>query len=275
MELEVISHYPKGRAHETPLVFVHGAYAGAWTWEPHFLPYFAQNGYEAHAVSLRGHAGSDGHESLPFARLSDYVDDVERVMDTLDAPPVLIGHSMGGMVVQKILHRRRVPGAVLMASAPPHGLLTSWISMSLFHPHVLMQLWLAQMFGPRAVNLQILKRALFSDGLSDQDALRYVPRFEAESVMVILDMLALDLPPSTRRLDLPVLVLGAGNDVFIPRGAVDQTARTYGTRSEFFPESAHALMLDPRWLAVAERVRDWLSESVGGSQRSGPLAAAA
>lgn len=46
MKLEVISHLPVGRAHPTPLLFVHGAYSGAWVWDQHFLPYFAKQGYQ-------------------------------------------------------------------------------------------------------------------------------------------------------------------------------------------------------------------------------------
>ncbi|RLC08454.1 MAG: alpha/beta hydrolase, partial [Deltaproteobacteria bacterium] len=55
MKLEVISKYPKGKKHSVPILFIHGAFAGAWCWEEYFLPYFADHGYESHALSLRGH----------------------------------------------------------------------------------------------------------------------------------------------------------------------------------------------------------------------------
>jgi pimeloyl-ACP methyl ester carboxylesterase len=87
MQLEVITRTPKGRARPTPLLFVHGAYGGAWEWDEHFLPYFAERGWVAHALSLRGHAGSDGAEAVRFARLRDYVADVERVAGSLPAQP--------------------------------------------------------------------------------------------------------------------------------------------------------------------------------------------
>ena len=79
MQLEVIARTPKGRARPTPLLFVHGAYGGAWEWDEHFLPYFAERGWVSHALSLRGHAGSDGGESVRYARLRDYLADVEQV----------------------------------------------------------------------------------------------------------------------------------------------------------------------------------------------------
>ena len=58
MNLEVISKYPAGAARPTPLLFVHGAWHGAWCWDEHFLDFFAAHGYAAHALSLRGHGGT-------------------------------------------------------------------------------------------------------------------------------------------------------------------------------------------------------------------------
>jgi pimeloyl-ACP methyl ester carboxylesterase len=64
VKLEIISRYPENRTRATPLLFVHGAFMGAWVWAETVLPYMAQHGYEAHAVSLRGHGQSEGRERL-------------------------------------------------------------------------------------------------------------------------------------------------------------------------------------------------------------------
>ena len=55
MNLELIRRLPAGPARPTPILFVHGAYSSAQLWEPFFLPYFAERGYAAFALSLRGH----------------------------------------------------------------------------------------------------------------------------------------------------------------------------------------------------------------------------
>jgi pimeloyl-ACP methyl ester carboxylesterase len=55
--------------------------------------------------------------------MGDYLDDVQSATDSLGSQPVLIGHSMGGFIVQKYLAKRRAPAAVLMASIPPQGVL--------------------------------------------------------------------------------------------------------------------------------------------------------
>src|SRR5512134_2697443 len=121
MKLEIISKYPQEKTHATPLLFLHGAWHGAWCWE-NFLPYFAMQGYEAHALSLRGHGNSEGREGIRWYSTSDYVADLRQVVKSLSVSPVLIGHSMGGYVVQKHLESQDAPAGVLLASIPTTGI---------------------------------------------------------------------------------------------------------------------------------------------------------
>ena len=57
---EVLTRLPAGKAKATPLLFIHGAYAAAWCWEDHFLPFFAGAGFAVHGLRLAGHGGSPG-----------------------------------------------------------------------------------------------------------------------------------------------------------------------------------------------------------------------
>lgn len=79
MTLEVIVRRPPVTPHPTPLLFVHGAWHGAWCWNEHFLPYFADKGYLAYALSLRGHAGSPPTKPLSLNGIWDYVADVAQI----------------------------------------------------------------------------------------------------------------------------------------------------------------------------------------------------
>jgi len=62
--LEVIDKGSCSEAHPVPLLFVHGGWHGAWCWDDHFVDFFADAGYRAVAVSLRGHGTSP--TSKPF-----------------------------------------------------------------------------------------------------------------------------------------------------------------------------------------------------------------
>lgn len=111
IQLEVISRESAGDAHPTPLLFVHRAWHRAWCWNEHFLPCFAAHSYRSYALSLRGHGTSASPKRFRTARVRDYVEDVAQVAGQLDRPPVLIGHSMGELVVQKYLETHEAPAA--------------------------------------------------------------------------------------------------------------------------------------------------------------------
>src|SRR4051812_12710578 len=106
--LEVIDKGACSDAHPVPLLFVHGAWHGAWCWDEHFLDFFANKGYRALAVSLRGHGNSPTSKALRSCSIADYVDDVASVADSLRTPPVVIGHSMAASSCRIIWNHTRL-----------------------------------------------------------------------------------------------------------------------------------------------------------------------
>ena len=138
--LEVRSRLPSTPARKAPLLFVHGGYCDAWCWDVYFLPWFARRGHAAHALSLRGHGESDGRDMLWVAGLDDYASDVERVAASLPAPPILVGHSMGAAVVERLVATRPVRAAALLAPLPPAGLLTVATRLAAENPDYLLQM---------------------------------------------------------------------------------------------------------------------------------------
>ncbi len=101
--LEIIERHPEKDSGRPPLVFVHGAFTSGECWDEYYLGYFASRGYRSIAISLRGHGKSYGRDILWQFGISDYVNDVASVIESLDRKPVLVGHSMGGLVVQNYL----------------------------------------------------------------------------------------------------------------------------------------------------------------------------
>ena len=151
MNLEVLSRKARGTIHRTPLLFVHGAYVGAWCWEENFLDWFAERGYPVHAVSLRGHGESHGHDRLPDFGLADYAEDVARVAAALPRPPVLIGHSMGALVVQKYFEKAaHAPAMILASPVPSYGLLPSSFALAFTRPALFASLNTVASGGPAA-----------------------------------------------------------------------------------------------------------------------------
>lgn len=256
--LEVLSHLPSRPRHSRPLLFVHGAYTGAWCWEEHFLPYFADQGYSAYALSLRGHGTSWGADNLDWWSIHDYVEDVRRVVAELDETPVLIGHSMGGFVVQKYLETAEAPAAVLMNAVPPQGLLNSSLILAVSRPSLMLDL--NRILEGEMVEPDALRQALFAQPVPPEDLTRYFQHMQRESRRALWDMTLFNLPQTFRMSRPPMLVLGAENDALIPASDVRATGAIYGVGAEIFPDLGHGMMLERDWTQVAERIRSWLDE---------------
>lgn len=258
MKLEIISKHPRAKTHTTPLLCVHGAWHGAWCWE-NFLPYFAEHGYEAHALSLRGHGNSDGKDAIRwYSSPRDYVADVAQVVNSMSTPPVLIGHSLGGYVVQKYLESQSTPAGVLLASIPPAGITGMFLRMLKRHPAstlkslVLLDAW--YMMSTPA----LAKDAFFSDDYPDEKFLEYYACIQTESFRIALEASFLNLP-RPGRIRTPLLVIGAEKDRLFTVSEQRKTARVYNTEAIIYPQMAHNMMLEPGWQTVADQILNWLN----------------
>jgi non-heme chloroperoxidase len=231
---------------------------GAWCWEEHFLDWFAERGYEAHAVSLRGHGASAGRERLDEFGLADYAADVARAAAALDAPPVLVGHSMGALVVQKYLERETAAAAVLACPVPNYGLLPSSMSLAFTRPQLFAGMY-AVASGGRA-SPEVLGEALFAGCVEPQRFLRIYARMQRESRRALMDMSGFGLPSFFRAARSPTLVLGAERDSLIGHGEAQTTARLLGAEYRLLAGLGHAIMLDQGWESAAEAILGWLEE---------------
>lgn len=259
--LELISHVPASPAHPVPLLFVHGAFVAAWCWDDYFLPYFEQQGFAAHALSLRGHGASSGQDELLVASIDDYESDVLRIVRHIGEPVVVIGHSMGGMVVQRCLHRMDAAAAVIMAPVPTEGLLGSSFLLGTRDPALFQEINLIQYTHPKFASMHGLRHAVFSDRVPDAERSRHFARMQAESQRAVFDLSWPQHFFIGHADDMPILVMGGEKDAFFPPSMIESTARIYGVTPETFPEMGHAMMLEPDWQLAADRIIGWLTEN--------------
>lgn len=246
-----------GRTGRPPIIFIHGGFAAAWCWEACFLDWFAHCGWECHALSLRGHGNSEGHEEIHQFGIDDYVADVAWLAGRLQEPPILIGHSMGGFVAQRYLERYPAPAAVLLAPVPATGLSGAGFAMAIGNPALFWDVGMAHEFGRRAPSPAVLFEAVFGHR-SDNGFARHGKRFTDESHCAWAEMCNPAFLNTAEIPDVPIKVIGGDEDRLIPPAFIRSAARLLGTRAEMLPGLGHALMLEPGWDTVAERIDGWL-----------------
>ena len=257
--LDVIDTGPCPESDKAPLLFVHGAWHGAWCWDEHFLDFFAGKGYRSLAVSLRGHGKSAAPKPMHFCSIADFVDDVDSVAKGLPKRPVVVGHSMGGFVVQKYLESHDAPAAVLLASAPPRGIAGFLLRRFQRHPwNTARNMATAKSLRSVGGTPELARESFFSELTPDADVERYAAQLGEEYLgRFVLEMLWLNRP-RTNLVTAPLLVLGAEDDICFTPKEVHATAGAYHTEAEIFPKMGHDMMLEPGWAAVAERIHAWL-----------------
>lgn len=244
------------RRRDHPILFVHGICHGAWCWQPNFAPYFADLGYDVHAISLRGHAGSVGRESLNRYGLDDYVDDIVGVASGLPVPPIIIGHSMGGGLAQLVAgrHPQVLAAAVFLTPMVPGGFKVRELARTAKRG----SLWsFIRLMSGRPMNPKQANALPFFDRrLDDTAAVLAAEKLHRESRRAIADLLRFS--PPRGRLQVPVLVLGSSEDSIFGTAALNRTAEHYDADLVVLDTGCHDMMLDPEWRTSADAITSWL-----------------
>jgi len=260
--LEMIVCHPEHPARgSAPLVFVHGAFAAAWTWAEQFMPRVAEAGYTSYALSLRGHGKSFGQEHLDHHSIRDYVDDLSRVVEEVGETPVLVGHSMGGFVVQKYLEHHTAQAAVLMSSVPPQGLVAATFHLFLKRPGLLMEI--NRLLSSHEISLDSAREALFAKPVPEELLTRFLKQMSMESQRAIWDMSMFNLVNISAVRRTPLMVIGVEHDQLIPPFLVNATANSYGVQPHVFPGFGHGFPVEPGANVIIDSVVAWLETTLG------------
>lgn len=257
--IEVITREAHGRRSKVPLLFVHGAWHGAWCWDRGFLDFFAERGWDSYALSLRNHGNSDERGSLRWIRHQKFVDDIETVAEGLRLPPVLIGHSMGGYLAQKYMERSQVTATVLVASVPATGTFGASLRFARRHPLQFAKLIATMRLWPVVSTAELAREFLFGNDMPDSDVADLHRLLQDESFMTYLDMMGLALP-KPERTGAPVLVCAAAEDQLFTAREAAKTAEAYGVTPLAFSGFPHDMMLHHRWEELAQAIARWLEE---------------
>ena len=222
---------------EPPLLFVHGACLGAWCWTNGFLDFFGDAGYYAVALNLRGHGGSSGSKSLQQMRIDDYVEDVASIARGMSQPPIVIGHSMGGLIVQRFAAQYPTSGVILMSPSPFEGMRSQSLRLLRTHPWRFLVATLTKDISRIYLNNQSVRQIMFSPTTPDEIVTFCRERLQKESWQAVQEMNApLKKPyPITSRM----LVLGGEFDGTILPEAIRETARAYEASCDIFDGMGH------------------------------------
>lgn len=239
-----------GAAFGPPVLMVHGAFHGWWAYAL-WLPWFAGLGVRSFALSVRNHEGSRSLDADEYRQtgMEHYVEDIGTVLDWLDEPAVLIGHSLGGLMVQKAAENRNCAGVVCVGSASPAGVGPTrdftWDEDA-----------------PLMFDRDRMRGSMFADiddAAFDAIYARLVP--ESTRALNQSGLAGVDVNPA--KISAPMLFIGTEHDG-IGLHPAERLAAFYDAEHLTVPGTSHDVLLEPSGLRVAGHIAGWLCRSVPG-----------
>lgn len=235
-----------------PILFVHGMFGGAWMFE-RWQPLFAELGWGSHAIDLRGHGASRPVRDIGRVSVRDHVADALAVARAMGRP-IVVGHSMGGLIAQKLAEADAVSAAVLVCAAPPRGISVLSPSLASKMLHYLGPLLFSQPIEPSFRDAE----DLMLNAMPPAERAAVYARLVRESGRAGREMALGTLPVDASRVRVPVLVLRAEDDRFVAPRVGRQLADRYGAPLRSYAGHGHYLIGEPGWERAAADVAAWL-----------------
>lgn len=267
----------------TPLMFIHGAWLSSQSWE-NFVEYFEQRGHDVSAPEWPRKKGDvqelrEATDDLKGLGLDEIVDHYQAEIEKLDEPPVLVGHSFGGLIVELLVDRGLGRAAVAMSPAPPKGILVlpfsslKAASPALAHPsrwHGVVPLTLEEFtFG-------------FVNTLSPEDAsAAYETYYVPESGQIFYEAGFANFhlhPPTEVHFKMqdraPLLIVGAEKDNTVPASLAKKQFEKYEKHEAYdaqtdyleFAGRPHLMMITEGWEEIAGEIDRWMTAALASSE---------
>jgi len=258
----------------TPVLFIHGLWLHASSWDP-WVEAFREAGYDAQASGWPGdgdtvEASRRDPDAIGDHGIDDVVAHFAGIIDGLPAAPILIGHSFGGLIAQKLLGQNRAVAAVAIDAAQIKGVLPVPLSA--------LRATLPVFRNPanrhRSVSLTAEQfRFAFGNAVSEDESNRLFERWTIPAPgRPLFEAAAANFNPhSPAKIDTgnadrgPLLLIGSGKDHTVPESVTRATLAQYRHSSAVteimtFPDRGHSLVIDSGWREIADTCLTWLKE---------------
>jgi pimeloyl-ACP methyl ester carboxylesterase len=235
-----------------PLLFVHGYFGLAIAFE-RMMECLTAKGHRCVAIDLRGHGDSALSGRLGRVSIHDYADDVERVARQL-GDPIIIGHSMGGLLAQLAAVRGIARGIVLLSPAPPRGIPVLSVKLAIHQAKYMPAIMTSRVVVPGRSDI----RALVLNRVPEAEREMLLDLLVPDSGLAARQMSVFGVPVDRARVNVPVMVIAGNEDRFIPFSRAERVARRYGAPLRMAVGRGHMLIIEPGYEEICGWIADWV-----------------
>ena len=246
------------------IVLIHGNFVNNHSWAP-WKKHYEQKGYTVHTPANPGHAGSPAqlrekvHPDLTRTGFIDVVNNLLSLIDTLPEQPLIIGHSMAGMAVMKLVELGKAVAGVSIDGAPPKNVFPPFTTIKMVLPAFGFFSRKSFYMGTR----DWYNKAFFNT-LPDvakgkaYDTFAVPESFKVSRQLVLNSFANIDF----KKPHAPLLFIGGGSDTIFPASLTKKLARSYkDTNSKvdlkIYDRKSHFLCGEPGWEKIADDIVAW------------------
>jgi len=263
----------------TPVMFIHGAWLSSGSWE-NFSNFFKERGYDVSAPEWPRKEGGvaelrEASDDLEGLGITEIVDHYEEQIRALREPPILIGHSFGGLIVELLLDRGLGRAGVAMSPAPPKGILVlPFSSLKAAAPALAHR---SKWHGVVPLTLEEFTYG-FVNTFSPEDAKAAYEKYavpETGQIFYEAGFANFHLHPPTevhfkKQERAPLLIVGAELDHTVPASLSKKQYEKYGdsdAQTDYieFAGRPHLMMVGEGWEEIAEGIATWIRGVAGGA----------
>jgi pimeloyl-ACP methyl ester carboxylesterase len=250
-------------------VLIHGMWGTADVWR-NWRPFLETRGWRTIAPSLRHHDAppESPPPALATTSLHDYVADLEASLQALPEKPVVIGHSMGGLIALLLCAKGLAKAGVLLTPAPPAGVVAIRPSNLLAFMRIQAR-WAWWRKPHRATLSEALSHTFNTADPAEATALHAGFVHDSGRALFEIALPWLDGTQAAtvdpRRVTAPLLFVAAENDKLTPPGVVRRASRRFAHVSDYveYPGQGHWVLGQPGWDRVAGETVTWLDAKAG------------
>jgi pimeloyl-ACP methyl ester carboxylesterase len=245
------------------IFMIHGMWGGPWHWE-NYKGVLEREGYRCVTITLPFHdmdPKASPDPRLGTTSLLDYAEYLQQEIQRLDVKPIIIGHSMGGLLAQILGSRGLAKALVLLTPASPAGIVAFTPSVFKSFSGVLFR-W---GFWKNPMRLTFDKAVystmhLLPPGEQKEAYEKFVHESGCAASEIGFWLKASRVDES--KVTCPVLVVAGAQDRITPASVVRKVAKKYKGVSTYkeFENHAHWVLGEPGWQEVAGYVKDWLDQ---------------
>jgi pimeloyl-ACP methyl ester carboxylesterase len=260
----------------TPMMLIHGAWLSSSSWA-NFADYFEHRGYDVSAPEWPRKDGDveelrEATEDLKGLGLNEIVDHYHAAIEELEEPPVLVGHSFGGLIVELLLDRGLGRAGVAMSPAPPKGILVLPFSSlkaaapALAHP--------SRWHGVVPLTLEEFTYGFVNTMSAEDAAAAYETYAVPETGQIFFEAGFANFhlhPPTEVHFKMqdraPLLIVGADKDNTVPASLAKKQFEKYEKQEAYdaqtdyveFADRPHLMMVAEGWEEIAAEIDRWLA----------------